>query len=149
MTIERRPDGTFAPGQAPVAGWKKGQSGNPEGRKTAGATMREWTNALALRPVDELRAVMEDDSAPVAKKAAAKELLGALRKDRLGHDRYIAAIEQTDGRAVTRSQVQTIGESPDVLAARLLEALGRLAVARRPEPDAPPMIDVTPEEAQQ
>src|SRR5688572_9189950 len=57
--------------------WKPGQSGNPAGRKTAGAVLRDWLNALGEKelPEAELRAIGRDKAAPWAKRAAAKRLL--------------------------------------------------------------------------
>jgi hypothetical protein len=60
--------------------FQPGQSGNPGGRKTAGATIREWFNSLAEQQLDEdaLRAVARDKRAPWPKRAAAERILRTL-----------------------------------------------------------------------
>src|SRR5690349_11333806 len=57
-----------------------GQSGNPAGRKTAGATMREHINALAEQDLTEedLRRMARDKAQPWARRAAAERVLKTL-----------------------------------------------------------------------
>lgn len=83
--------------------WRAGQSGNAAGRPSAGLVVKEWWNALAGKPPGELRAIAEDETAPVAKRAAAKRWLDGIDEDGQGRG---AAIEQivshTDGKAAQR-----------------------------------------------
>lgn len=60
--------------------YKPGESGNPEGRKTAGATLREWFNSLAERGLTEaeVRAIAKDRNAPWPKRSAALRVLRTL-----------------------------------------------------------------------
>ena len=57
--------------------WQPGQSGNPAGRTTAGASVREWINAFAAYTHEEMQAVMTDPKATNAKTAAARAWLHA------------------------------------------------------------------------
>jgi hypothetical protein len=67
-------------GASPVTGvvppasgrWQPGQSGNPAGRKSAGAYLSEWLNSMAEWSEDQLLKVLEDKDAPAAKRAAAR-----------------------------------------------------------------------------
>ena len=54
--------------------FRPGQSGNPSGRPTAGASVREWINAFAAYTHEEMQAVMTDPKATNAKTAAARGL---------------------------------------------------------------------------
>lgn len=58
--------------------FKKGQSGNPGGSRSAGAYVREWINVMRKWPKDRLERVLESDKAPAAKKAAARVWLHAI-----------------------------------------------------------------------
>jgi hypothetical protein len=60
--------------------WQPGQSGNPAGRKTSGATQTEWRNAISEKhpTEDDLLAIIRDRRAPLQKRAAAEELLHTL-----------------------------------------------------------------------
>lgn len=57
-----------------------GVSGNPEGRKTAGATIREHINSLAEKGLTEaeLLAVARDKNEPWTRRAAAERILKTL-----------------------------------------------------------------------
>lgn len=57
--------------------WKPGQSGNPKGRPTAGLTIREHVNQLAVEDLteDELRKVARDKKVGWTKRAAAERAL--------------------------------------------------------------------------
>ncbi len=57
--------------------FKPGQSGNPAGRKTAGATEKEWINALTARktPEPQLRRIAADVKEWPAKRVAALWIL--------------------------------------------------------------------------
>jgi hypothetical protein len=58
--------------------FKPGQSGNPMGRPSAGATVREWINGMQHKTEAELRRVATSPAAPCLKRAAAQILLRAL-----------------------------------------------------------------------
>lgn len=57
-----------------------GQSGNPAGRPTAGASVREWLNVLADKDLseDEIRAIARDKKASWTKRTAAERMLRTL-----------------------------------------------------------------------
>lgn len=57
--------------------WKKGQSGNPKGRATAGATIREHLNAMVERGMTEkqVRKIARDPKQQVGRRMAAERLL--------------------------------------------------------------------------
>lgn len=59
---------------------KPGEVRNPKGRKTAGATIREWINSLAEQGLSEakLRKVARDRKLPWPKRAAAERILRTL-----------------------------------------------------------------------
>ena len=54
--------------------WRSGQSGNPAGRRTAGATIREHVYAMAEQALTEgeLRAIARDKAEPWPRRAAAE-----------------------------------------------------------------------------
>lgn len=58
--------------------WKPGESGNPEGRPAAGASIKEFTNILQGMTELEVRAIARDKSAPVFKRAAAERWLRSI-----------------------------------------------------------------------
>jgi hypothetical protein len=57
--------------------FEPGQSGNPEGRKSAGAYIKEWLNSLASLTLEEVAKVAKDKTAPAAKIIAAERILRA------------------------------------------------------------------------
>jgi hypothetical protein len=75
-------------GKSPISGtrppaehqFKPGQSGNPQGRKTAGASIREWINWLSEKKYTEtkLRLVARDRDEVWTKRAAAERILRTL-----------------------------------------------------------------------
>jgi hypothetical protein len=60
--------------------FQPGQSGNPSGRRTAGATVREWINVLAEQGLteDDLRRIARDRRLAWAKRTAAERMLKTL-----------------------------------------------------------------------
>lgn len=60
--------------------WKPGQSGNPAGRKTAGAYITEHLNSLAHADLSEadLRLIARDQKQPWTRRAAAERILRSL-----------------------------------------------------------------------
>jgi len=60
--------------------FKPGQSGNPAGRKTAGASLQEWLNRLAEQDLTEaaLRRIARDEKLGWTKRAAAERILRLL-----------------------------------------------------------------------
>ncbi len=56
--------------------WKAGESGNPKGRPTAGASIREWYNVLAIQ--DLKISDLELIEFPPAKRIAAQRLIAAM-----------------------------------------------------------------------
>lgn len=57
---------------------KPGEIRNPEGRKTAGASIKEWVNAFAEWTVSEVKKVVDSPDATVAQLAAARTVLGSI-----------------------------------------------------------------------
>ena len=58
--------------------WKPGQSGNPAGRKRAGASELDWINILFQDDdltESDLRKIVADDTVPTAKRLAARTIL--------------------------------------------------------------------------
>jgi hypothetical protein len=73
---------------------KPGQSGNPAGRKTAGATVKEHWNRMAGWSQQQLENVFGDATATVAERAAAKQWLAGM----LDGQELDRIINHTDGR---------------------------------------------------
>jgi hypothetical protein len=72
--------GQFIEGGAPPAhAWQPGQSGNPAGRVSAGASIREQLNTMIEFTAAELRVVAKDRKAPASRRAAAGQLLRMIR----------------------------------------------------------------------
>lgn len=63
---------------ANLRSFKPGTSGNPAGRKTAGAYIREWFNAMVGWKHEKVKKVLDDDKAPMGKRIAARQMLDAM-----------------------------------------------------------------------
>ena len=55
--------------------FKPGQSGNPAGRPSAGASIRDWLNIMCEWTAKDLRVIAQDENEPAAKRAAAVRML--------------------------------------------------------------------------
>ena len=74
-----------AKGVSPISGvappaehrWKPGHSGNPAGRPSAGASIRDWINIMSDFTREQVENVLADPKATNAKKAAARTWLHA------------------------------------------------------------------------
>jgi hypothetical protein len=92
--------------------WKPGESGNPAGRKTAGASVREWMNSFAeaeLTPA-QLRAISLDESMPATKIAAAQRMLRMIEHpDMADFNPYLGGVldlEQLKGAGIDTSLIK-------------------------------------------
>jgi hypothetical protein len=89
--------------------WQPGESGNPEGRKTAGAYIREHINSLIARELtdEQLRKIAKDKKESVGKRAAAKRLLAMIKSDSV-KDRTQEAtafvVHESDGNPTQRTE---------------------------------------------
>lgn len=95
--------------------WKPGQSGNPAGRKSAGASVAEWYNALADAGDEEIARIARDKTAPVAKRAAARQWLQAIS------DRTTKVGLPLDGEALDRIADRTVGKPTQAVESRRTE----------------------------
>jgi hypothetical protein len=75
-------------------GFQPGQSGNPAGRQTAGATVKEHWNRMAGWTMPQLEVVLNDPATTVAERAAAKQWIAAM----LDGQELDRIINHTDGR---------------------------------------------------
>jgi hypothetical protein len=95
--------------------WPAGVSGNPAGRMTAGAYVREGFNQMAEWTEAQLVAVRDNPAAPVAQRAAARTWLDAM----LSGKELDQVIDHTDGKAVNRSDVTSNGQTLQLLPLKL------------------------------
>lgn len=103
--------------------WMPGESGNPKGRPTFGASVREWANLLAVEDKATLLAIIADDTASNAKVAAAQQVLKAREGDGQAFDRLA---DRTEGRPQQAVTIQAMPlRSPDEEAAALLAEMRR------------------------
>lgn len=91
-------------------GFMPGQSGNPAGRPSAGAAVREWWNQMQGWSTEQIQSVINDPSASVSKIAAAQQWLKAQEGNGTSVDRIC---DRTDGKP----------EQPLTLGAELLNEL--------------------------
>ena len=91
--------------------WKPGESGNPEGRPVAGASVREWFNQMAGWPMARIAAVANDLNAPAAKVAAAQRWLGAVEFGKEGREELADICDRTEGKPKQQMDVTSNGET--------------------------------------
>lgn len=90
-----------------------GVSGNPAGRKAAGASVRDWWNIMEDWTLAKIAEVLTDPTSPAAKVAAARTWIDASSTDRNAAGSPIAGAEidricdRTDGKPTQRIE-QTI-----------------------------------------
>jgi len=111
--------------------WKAGQSGNPAGRTTYGATVREWINVLGDASRCELQTLIDDEGELSAKVAAARQVLKASEGDGVAFDR---CADRTDGRPTHSIAVRY--EPPNDPATALARLRAELVCGRSVEPSA-------------
>jgi hypothetical protein len=93
----REPNGRWKKGVIPEGAkpFPPGVSGNPEGRPTAGATIREWWNVMQGWTMEQLAACLSDPLTPLAKRTAAAQWLGAFEGNGTAVDRIC---DRTEGK---------------------------------------------------
>jgi len=103
--------------------WKPGEAGNPAGRRTFGAYVREWLNSMADWTEEKLEATASDTAAPVNKRVAAFRLLATLQPEREGLKATEFVVNYTDGKPTQRHEIRqvdrgSVQERIDALRAR-------------------------------
>ena len=114
--------------------FKAGTIPNPAGRPAAGSVVLEWFNAMAGWSQNEYRRVLADETAPGAKRAAARNWLDASTMDRSKSGAPIAGpeldriLDRTIGKAEQRMTITQM-EDPSATAVRqlALDELRRIA----------------------
>lgn len=120
----RRPPAKQAEGASPLNGvvpppehrWPPGQSGNPEGRKPAGLSVKEWWNQMQDWPIAKIKDVLTDPDAPASKIAAARTWVDACSDAKNASGMPVAGgdldriVEHTDGKATQRHDHTTAGQ---------------------------------------
>ncbi|MBC7783165.1 MAG: hypothetical protein H7144_04935 [Burkholderiales bacterium] len=94
MTGPKTPEGR-ARAEANLKPFPAGQSGNPKGRPSAGAAVREWLNAMQDMTRDELDRIFKDEAEPINRRTAAGIWIGASTTGGTDFDRIM---DRTDGR---------------------------------------------------
>jgi hypothetical protein len=91
--------------------FKPGQCANPLGRKTAGATIREWCNILAEQELTEteIRRIARDVRLPWPKRAAAERILRTLEYGDIGE------MEKLLNGEVTLEELKKTGINTEVI----------------------------------
>jgi hypothetical protein len=71
--------------------FQPGTSGNPKGRRNAGATIADWMNALAAKELTEadLRKIHGDPKQPQPRRIAAERLLHSLSPDMADYEPFL------------------------------------------------------------
>ena len=91
--------------------WSKGSAPNPDGVPNHGASILSWVNRLGTMSREVIQLVADDETAPVAKRQAAKSLVRALSDDIAKNGRPHAMedltfqVEHTNGKATQRVEV--------------------------------------------
>ena len=113
--------------------WQPGQSGNPRGSKSAGASMVEWRNRMAHWDEARLRAALADKCLPIAKRLAARDLITALREavDAMGR------LDPEPGKIRTRIEERALGKP-----SQSIDIAGQLSVTRSPDEVRASVIDM-------
>jgi hypothetical protein len=116
---DRDARGLFLPGNkiGQTTRFPPGKSGNPGGSRNAGATLREWINALADMTIPQLQSVAEDESVPALKNAAAYALLATASSGRDAREAINLIIDRTLGRPPQSVQIQEVTGTDRALAA--------------------------------
>jgi hypothetical protein len=175
MQNEERQNGAAQPAQQAKAGvsprsgtappaefrWPPGQSGNVQGRPSAGATIEEWYNTLQHATLAELKELVEDGDTPAAKAAAARAWIDARSMQRSKSGYPIAGPEvdriadRTQGKptqtvAISQTETSTAGELVKALGLAKLKELALAMLNPSEIEESREMIDVevTPTPAQ-
>ena len=101
---------------------------NPQWERTSiGSSIIKGMNQMSSWPQERIRALADDESAPINKRLAAKSLVRSMSDDWAKNGKPHAAddldrvLDRTDGRAVQRVQVNTVEtKDPDALRLELL-----------------------------
>ncbi len=141
----------------------KGDPRGANGRPNAGASIINWMNELAAKPLEHIQAVADDPKASCAKRQAAKSLCRSMSDEYAKNGRPYAAddldrvLDRTEGKPTQRVAVET-RETKDPAALRvellavlaehpeLLRSLGDSAARLLAEGVGPPIAGEAAEE---
>ena len=118
--------------------FKLGNKANGKGSRTAGGRVRQATNELSARTLDVVTDIVTDVTQPIAVTIAARGLLEACSTGLSGWRNRMSVVEQTDGKAISRVQI----EQTHVVTAsdRLATLMSRCGV----QADAAPALEQQP-----
>lgn len=108
--------------------FKPGQSGNPAGRKTLGATVKEWLNSLRLASDAKLKRIADSARYPSAKRAAAEQILHMRMARMAAYERLVngtATLEDLERDGIDTSLVKKVKERQE------LDARGNVVAVTR------------------
>ena len=98
--------------------FQPGQSGNPAGRPpSAGATIKEWINTLVQETERELRKIVRDEAAPMAKRSAAERLLHSVMPPMARYDTLVSgaqSLEELEAKGIDTAVVKKLKERHDL-----------------------------------